>query len=216
MVTKDESCVFDFIYYFDGATRANKELIGATRFMAGCELAKIFKLKADIVAAVPNTAFEVARGYAYESKIEFSEIILVKKDYGRYFTQETAEQRELVVGDKFIFMPEQIKGKRIILIDDSLVRGATMKRVVSKLRELGAKAIHVLLASPAVIKPCEKLKVSDEKELAAFEMSTQQICQYIQADTLHFLPFDRVSYIYGNNKEFCSRCLSDNPHKNEK
>lgn len=207
---KDLACGFEVIYYFNSATSTDREKVGAIRFQAGCELAKIFRVKGDIVVPVPNTAREVAKGYSYASGIMLSEVIQAKVKSGRYFTQPTAEERERVANEKFMYSPEKIKGKNIILIDDSIVRGATTKIVIKRLREYGANKIHMLVASSPVINPCERLMVGTKSELIANNRTIGQICEIIGADTLHFLPLDIALQIYGNGggKKICLDCFN--------
>ena len=202
------ACGFEVIYYFNSAQSTDRESVGATRFQAGCELAKIFRTKGDIVVPVPNTAREVAKGYSYVSGIKFADVILAKKEYGRYFTKKTPEERERVANEKFIYLPEEIKGKEIVLIDDSIVRGTTTRSVIRNLREYGATKIHMLVASSPVINTCEKIMVASKGELIATNKTIGQIRKEIGADTLHYLPLDIAQEIYGGNKKLCLECFS--------
>jgi amidophosphoribosyltransferase len=204
---KDTTCGFELIYYFNSAQSMDKESVGATRFQAGCELAKIFGVKGDIVVPVPNTAREVAKGYSYTSGIRFCEVILAKKEVGRYFTKPTVEERERVASEKFVYLADEIKGKEIVLIDDSIVRGTTTRIVISHLREHGATKVHMLVASSPVINVCEKIMVSSRNELIATNKTIGQICKEIGADTLHYLPLDIAQEIYGGNKQICLECF---------
>jgi len=207
-IAKDAACGFELIYYFNSAQSTDRESVGATRFQAGCELAKIFGIKGEIVVPVPNTAREVAKGYCYASGVKFCEVILAKKDLGRYFTKTTPEERERVANEKFVYLAEEINGKEIILIDDSIVRGITTKIVIRRLRELGASKIHMLVASPPVINTCEKILVTSKAELIAASKTIGQIRKEIGADTLHYLPLDIAQEIYGGNKLLCLDCFS--------
>jgi amidophosphoribosyltransferase len=207
-IAKDAACGFELIYYFNSAQSTDRESVGATRFQAGCELAKIYGIKGDIVVPVPNTAREVAKGYSYVSGIKFGEVILAKKECGRYFTKKTQEEREKVANEKFIYLPEEIKGKEVILIDDSIVRGTTTRSVIRHLREYGASKIHMLVASSPVINTCEKIMVASRGELIATDKTIGQIRKEIGADTLHYLPLDIAQEIYGGNKKLCLDCFS--------
>lgn len=207
MKTKDMTCVFDVVYYFNDVAKVNGESVGAARFHAGCELAQLFDVKGDLVAAVPSTAVEVAKGYSHESGIPFCEIISVKPNALRSFGQASQEAREKVVNEKFIFQPDDINGKRIILLDDSIVRGTTMKIVVKKLRDLGAKEIHVLSASPAVVNTCETLNVFDKEELISNNRTLEQVRKMLGVDTLHYLPIEKIAHVYGTNQKICSKCF---------
>jgi len=206
--TKDTACGFELIYYYNSAQSTDRESVGATRFQAGCELAKIFSVKGDIVVPVPNTAREVAKGYSYTSGIRFCEAILARKEFGRYFTKPTPEERERVASEKFVYVPEEVKGKEIILIDDSIVRGTTTRCVIRRLREHGASKIHMLVASSPVINICEKIFVASKSELIATNRTVGQIRKEIGADTLHYLPLDIAQEVYGGNKKLCLDCFS--------
>ena len=210
MKDKDAPCGFEFVYYFNSATSTDREKVGAIRFQAGCELAKIFRIKGDIVVPVPNTACEVAKGYSYASGIPYCEAIIANKDLGRYFTKTTQEERERTANEKFSFVPEEIKGKNIILVDDSIVRGITTINVIRKLRELGADKIHMLVASPPVLGPCDKIMVTSKDELIATNRTIGQIRDMIGADSLYYLPFDIATSIYGrgSSEKVCLACFS--------
>jgi len=212
MKDKNAPCGFELIYYFNAAAAgSNRESVGAIRFQAGCELAKIFCIKGDIVVPVPNTAREVAQGYAYSSDIKYVEAIIANPKYGRYFAQPTAEGREKVVNEKFSYLPEEIAGKDIVLVDDSIVRGSTTKIVIQKLRELGAGKIHMMVASSPVLSPCERLQVKSRAELVATDRTIGQIRDMIGADSLYYLPLDIALGIYGSRsegEEVCLDCFS--------
>ena len=205
---KDKACGFELIYYFNSTQSTDRESVGATRFQAGCELAKIFGIKGDIVVPVPNTAREVAKGYSYASGVKFGDVIHAKKDLGRYFTKTTHEERERTANEKFIYLPEDIKGKVIILIDDSIVRGTTTRNVIRHLREYGASKIHMLVASSPVINVCAKIMVTSRNELIATNKTVGQIRKDIGADTLHYLPLEIAQEIYGGSEEICLDCFS--------
>ena len=206
--SQTKPCGFELIYYFNSLESADRETVGAVRFQAGCELAKIFGVKGDIVAPVPNTAREVAQGYSYASGIELCEVIIANKTLGRYFVQKTQEERERVVNEKFTYLPQEIKGKNIVLIDDSIVRGTTTKNIIRRLREFGANKIHMLISSPPVLSPCDKLMIASKDELIATNKTIGQIRAQIGADTLHFLPLEIAESIYKGDRDICLECFS--------
>lgn len=206
--TEDQTCGFELIYYFNSTESADKEIVGAVRFQAGCELAKIYGVKGDIVVPVPNTAREVAKGYSYASNIKYCEAIRANPELGRYFVQKTQAERERVVNEKFIYDAKEIKGKNVLLIDDSIVRGTTIRTVIRRLREHGASKIHMLVASAPVINTCARLMVTTRDELIATNKTIGQICKAIGADTLHYLPLDIAVDIYGSSKNTCLACFS--------
>jgi amidophosphoribosyltransferase len=206
--TEDLACGFELIYYFNSTESSDRESIGAIRFQAGCELSKIFGIKGDVVIPVPNTAREVAKGYSYASGIKLFEAIHANPEMGRHFVQPTQAQREYVANEKYTYDKDEIKGKNIVLIDDSIVRGTTVKSVIQRLREYGANKIHMLVASSPVISPCDRLMVMSRDELIATNKTIGQIRNAIGADTLHYLPLDIAVEIYAGNKKMCLACFS--------
>ena len=201
-------CAMEYVYF----ARADSEIDGINvhnaRKRCGMFMAKKDKdTKADIVIGVPDSSTSAAIGYAQESKIPY-EIGLIKNRYvGRTFIQPTQAKRERGVKMKLSAVTSIVKDKDIILIDDSIVRGTTSKRIIQLLKEAGAKKIHVRIASQAIKFPCiYGVDTSSYEELIAASMNNDQLCQVIGADSLRFM--DRDDMIKAlQNEQLCCACF---------
>ena len=151
-------------------------------------LANEAEIEADMVVGVPNSSLSAASGYAEESGIPY-EMGLVKNQYvARTFIQPTQELREQGVRMKLSAVRGVVEGKRVIMVDDSIVRGTTSRRIVNLLKEAGAKEVHLRIASPPLKYPCfYGIDIQTRKELIAANMSVEEIKDYIEADSLSFL-----------------------------
>ena len=167
----------------------------------GARLAKESPVDADMVIGVPNSSLSAAGGYAETSGIP-NEMGLIKNQYvARTFIQPTQELREQGVRMKLSAVRGVVKGKRVIVIDDSIVRGTTSKRIVRLLREAGAKEVHMRISSPPLKYPCfYGIDIQTTKELIAAKHSVEQIREYIGADSLAFLSLDGLVESIGLNK----------------
>ena len=165
-------------------------------------------LQADIVIGVPDSSLSAAMGYSEESGLPY-EMGLVKNRYvGRTFIEPTQAQRDMGVKMKLSANASVIQNKRIVLLDDSLVRGTTSKRIVLLLKEAGAKEVHVRIASPAILYPCfYGVDISSRKELISTQMSRDDLCAYLHADSLSFLSIQEMEEAYGGSS-FCFSCFS--------
>ena len=163
-------------------------------------------LQADIVIGVPDSSISAASGYAEESGLPY-EMGLIKNRYvARTFIQPTQQLRDRGVRMKLSAIRSIVEGKRIVLIDDSIVRGTTSKRIVQLLKEAGAKAIHMRIASPMICSPCfYGVDTSTKEELIAARKSVDELCRYINADSLRFLTIDELRSI--SNGGLCTACF---------
>jgi amidophosphoribosyltransferase len=207
---KDGMCVFEFIYF----ARPDSVIAGASvhtaRQCAGAFLAKEYPVDADVVIGVPDSGLDAALGYSKQSNIPY-DIGLIKNRYiGRTFIQPSQEERDNSVRIKLNTIESTIKGKRVVLIDDSIVRGTTMRRIVKLVRETGAKEIHLRISSPPFVNPCYFGTDIDSREnLIACNMSKDEIKSYLGADSLGFLSVENVTKIADNAKcGFCDGCFS--------
>ena len=210
---KGSVCVFEYIYFarpdsiIDGASVEN------ARIEAGKFLAKENPVDADIVIGVPDSGLDAALGYSRESGIPYA-IGFVKNRYiGRSFIQPSQTQRESAVRIKLNVIKENVKDKRVIMIDDSIVRGTTCASIVNLLREAGAKEVHMRVSSPAFKHPCYfGTDVDDEENLIACKYdTTQEIANAIGVDSLAYLSVDATSKIAKNaNVGFCNGCFTGN------
>ncbi|EIK81117.1 amidophosphoribosyltransferase [Gardnerella vaginalis 55152] len=194
-------CSMEFIYF----ARPDSDIYGinvhSARKRMGAQLAKESPVDADMVIGVPNSSLSAAAGYAEASGIP-NEMGLIKNQYvARTFIQPTQELREQGVRMKLSAVRGVVKNKRVIVIDDSIVRGTTSKRIVRLLREAGAKEVHMRISSPPLKYPCfYGIDIQTTKELIAAKHSVEQIRQYIEADSLAFLSLDGLVESIGLNK----------------
>ena len=166
---------------------------------------------ADIVAAVPDSGIDAALGYSKESKIPYDLVFTKSKYIGRTFIQNTQNKRKKLVALKLNPLKNSIKGKRIVLIDDSIVRGNTLIGIIKTLRKAGAKEIHLRIAAPAFIDICYFGTDIDSKEnLIANGRTVEEIREIIGADTLEYLSIDNLKKISKGCKmeDFCMGCFT--------
>lgn len=209
-------CIFEFVYF----ARPDSVLLGKNVYQMrkniGIELAKEVQCQADVVVPVPDSGVPAGIGFAMQSKIPF-ELGIIRNHYvGRTFIEPTDKIRHFGVKLKHNANTATIKDKRVILIDDSIVRGTTSKKIVQLIREAGAKEIIMLIASPPTISPCfYGVDTPDKKDLIASHMSRDEICQMIGADKLFYLSIDGLYRAISQTKrdsnqpQFCDACFTD-------
>ncbi|WP_281951506.1 amidophosphoribosyltransferase [Nitrosophilus kaiyonis] len=208
---KPHKCIFEFIYF----ARPDSYIFGKSVYKArkamGRELAREFPVEADMVVPVPDSGLAAAIGYSEESGIPF-ELGIIRNHYvGRTFIEPTQEIRDLKVKMKLNPIKELIKGKRLVVIDDSIVRGTTSRKIVNILKEAGAKEVHMRISSPPTTGPCfYGVDTPTKEELIASHMNTEQIREYIGADTLAYLSIDGLLRSVGNDLSYCMGCFDGN------
>jgi len=205
-------CVFEHVYFARPDSDVFEQNVYAMRKNMGKELAKIEPIEADMVIPVPDGGIPSALGYAQESGIPFEMGIMRNHYIGRTFIEPTQEIRNLKVKMKLSPIQNKIKGKRLVVIDDSIVRGTTSKRIVKMLRDAGAKEVHMRIASPATIGPCYYgVDTPTKEELIAANHSVEEICKYIEADSLAYLSIEGIIKAIKDKKEnYCFACFDDN------
>lgn len=208
--SKKALCVFEYIYF----ARPDSEIEGCSvhlaRQKAGAFLAQQHPVEADVVIGVPDSGLDAAMGYAKESGIPYGLGFIKNKYIGRSFIQPTQAQRESDVRIKLNVVPSTIKGKRVVMIDDSIVRGTTCARIVNQLREAGAKEVHVRVSAPPFLFPCYFGTDIDSKEnLIANNHTVEEICEIIGADSLGFLSVENVLQLAdGCPLDLCAACFN--------
>ncbi|MDP0492866.1 MAG: amidophosphoribosyltransferase [Fusobacterium sp. JB021] len=205
--TQSKMCAMEYIYLARPDSNIDGINVHSSRRKCGRVLAEEFPCEnADIVIGVPDSSLSAAMGYSDGSKLPY-EIGLIKNRYiGRTFIQPTQEEREKGVKMKLSPVSNTIKGKSIVLVDDSIVRGTTSKYIIKLLKEAGAKEVHVRIASPAMIAPCfYGVDTSSLKDLISARMSVEELRDYIGADSLAFLSNEGLKKGLGNN--ICSACF---------
>lgn len=187
-IVEQHTCVFEYIYFAYPTSVIDGQSVSEARVAMGRQLAKETQYEADIVMPIPNSGTLSARGYAEASGIPYREGLVRNPRVLRTFIEPNQLSREEAVRNKFSVIPEVVQGKRIVLIDDSIVRGTTSRYIVSMLRQAGAKEIYLCLASEPVRYPCYfGIDTSDAEELLGHRYSIEEIRQYIGVDRLYYL-----------------------------
>jgi len=178
----------------------------------GKSLAKEHPVDADIVIGVPDSAIPAAIGYSNESKIPYTEGLIRNRYVGRTFISPNQKLRELGVKTKFNVLNRIVKDQRIILIDDSIVRGTTTSRVIEMIKNAGAKEIHMRVSSPPITSPCFfGVDMATTSELIANKFNIEEIRKIIGADTLGFLSIDSLQQSVNSKKNnYCKACFTGN------
>ena len=208
---KKGMCVFEYIYFARPDSILEGMSVHEFREKAGRFLATQMPVDADIVAAVPDSGIDAALGYSKESKIPYDLVFTKSKYIGRTFIQNTQNKRKKLIALKLNPLKNSIKGKRIVLIDDSIVRGNTLIGIIKTLRKAGAKEIHLRIAAPAFIDICYFVTDIDSKEnLIANGRTVEEIREIIGADTLEYLSIDNLKEITKgcNIDGFCMGCFT--------
>lgn len=206
---KKSLCVFEYIYF----ARPDSEIEGCpvhlARKKAGAFLAQEHPVEADVVIGVPDSGIDAAIGYAEASEIPYGLGFIKNKYIGRSFIQPTQAQRESDVRIKLNVIPSTVKGKRVIMIDDSIVRGTTSARIVKQLRDAGAREVHVRVSAPPFRHPCYfGVDIDSADNLIANHHSLEEICKIIGADSLGYLSTDSVRHLAdGCPLDFCTACF---------
>lgn len=205
-------CIFEHIYFARPDSVINKLSVHDARFMAGEILAKEHPVEADVVIGAPDSGLDAAQGYAHASGIPY-EIGFIKNRYiGRTFIQPTQNQRERAVSIKLNPIASVVKGKRVVLVDDSIVRGTTSYHIISSLKRAGAKEVHMRISSPPFIYPCYfGTDIPNREDLVANNLSIQEIGKMIGASSLGYLTAENLSRIAGKlDCGYCDACFSGN------
>ena len=206
--SKEARCVFEYIYFarpdsvFDGVS------VYHSRLTAGRSLAKDSPVEADLVVGVPESGNAAALGYAMESGIPYGTAFVKNTYVGRTFIKPKQSSRESAVKIKLNVLKEAVAGKRVIMIDDSIVRGTTSALIVNMLREAGAKEVHVRISAPPFLHPCYfGTDVPAEDQLIAHNRTVEEICQLIGADSLAFLKLERLHEM-AEGLPICTACFN--------
>jgi len=199
-------CAFEYIYFARPDSVIDGKSVYKTRENMGKELAKNdfnSSIKADMVVPVPDSGVPAALGYAQQSGIPF-ELGIIRNHYvGRTFIEPTQEMRNLKVKMKLNPMRSLIEGKSLLVIDDSIVRGTTSKRIVKMLKEAGALEVHFRVASPMIQHPCfYGIDTPTKEELINARMTKDEVCEYIEADSLEYLTIDNLKDSLGRDRNY--------------
>lgn len=198
-------CVFEYIYFSRPDSKIDGQSVHTARITAGRILAETHPVAADLVIGVPDSGLDAALGYSRESGIPY-DIGLIKNKYiGRTFIAPNGRADQVHI--KLSAVGDVVRGRRIVLIDDSIVRGTTCARIVSLLRAAGAKEIHMRVSAPPFLYPCfYGTDVDSRENLIAVDHTPEEIARLIGADSLGFLPVERLSELAGG-RAYCSACF---------
>ncbi|MDD6797729.1 MAG: amidophosphoribosyltransferase [Clostridia bacterium] len=208
---KKAGCIFEYIYFARPDSSIDGVSVYESRINAGRILAKTHPVDADIVVGVPESGNAAALGYSLESGIPYG-VAFVKNSYvGRTFIKPKQAMRESSVKIKLNVLSEVVKGKRVIMIDDSIVRGTTSERIVRMLKNAGATEVHVRISSPPFMHPCYYgTDIPSGDQLIAHNHTVDEICTMIGADSLGYLGVDDLSEMICGNKDYCDACFTGN------
>ena len=208
--TKKSFCLFEYVYLARPDSVFNKQLVHQVRQRSGELLAHESPVGADLVVAVPDSGTSAAIGYSKASGIPYGEVLIKNRYIGRTFIQPEHRIREMGVRIKFNPLREIVKGKRIIIVDDSIVRGTTIKKIVKILKSCEAKKVHIRVCSPPVTHPCYfGIDTPDKKQLIASRMNIKEIEKFIGADSLSYLSLDGLIKASGlRSNSLCTACFN--------
>jgi amidophosphoribosyltransferase len=205
-------CIFEYVYFARPDSLLYGRNVYSVRKQQGRALARECPVDADIVVPVPDSGNAAALGYAEEAGLPF-EMALVRSHYiGRTFIEPRQSIRHFGVKIKFNPVAELLKGKRIVLVEDSLVRGTTLRKVIPMLRQAGAREVHMRIAAPPTTNSCfYGIDTPTREELLASHQTVEEIRRYITADSLAYLSWDGLySFVGGNREGYCDACFTGN------
>ena len=203
-------CIFEYVYFARPDSTIDGVNVNQSRRRMGAILAReTGVLDVDIVIPVPDSGTTAAIGYAEACGKPFTQGILKNRYTTRTFIQPTQEMRERMVSLKLSPIREEINGKKVAVVDDSIVRGTTSKRLVALLRERGAKEVHVLITCPPVLYPCYYgIDTAERDKLIAVNKTLEEIREYIDADSVHYISLDGLYEAVGDKNDYCAACLN--------
>ena len=208
---KPSMCIFEYIYFARPDSIVDGASVHEARVRAGAFLALEHPVQADVVIGVPDSGLDAALGYAKQSGIPYGIGLLKNKYIGRTFIAPGQAAREDLVKIKLNPIAETVRGKRVVLIDDSIVRGTTSARIVRLIREAGAKEVHFRVSAPPFLNPCYYGTDIDSREnLIACQHSIEEIAQIVGADTLGYLSVENALKLaggIGSESSFCAACF---------
>ncbi|HIC11820.1 MAG TPA: amidophosphoribosyltransferase [Sulfurimonas sp.] len=205
-------CIFEYVYFARPDSTVYGQSVYQMRKNMGQALASVEPIEADVVIPVPDGGVPAAIGYSQKSGIPYELGIMRNHYIGRTFIEPTQEMRDLKVKMKLSPMIDVIKGKRVIVVDDSIVRGTTSRRIIRMLKEAGASEVHMRVSSPPTTDPCfYGVDTPSKDKLIASNMTNQEICDYIEADSLAYLDEDSLLKSVNSTvdeEKYCTACFT--------
>lgn len=206
---KKALCSFEYVYFSRPDSTIDGKYVFSVRKNLGAKLAQKDEKTYDVVAPVPDSGIPAAIGYAHEKGMNYTNVLMKNKYIGRTFISPNQEQRDIQLRLKLNVLTEEVKGKSIVLIDDSIVRGTTMKKLIFQLKDAGAREVHVRISSPPVMHSCYfGIDTPSKKSLIGANYSVEEICKHIGADSLKFLTPDDLVDAIGDNEALCRACFT--------
>ena len=204
-------CVFEWIYFLHGSSTSSHQSVADMRRRFGCELAAEAPVAADLIVPVPDSAIHAAEGYAMAAGLYLRHAITRSRYLGRTFIEQDSRRRTARAAMKYFIEAAAVRGRRLVLIDDSLVRGTTLALLVKRLRAAGAAEIHIRIASPPFAHPCYfGVDTPSREELRAAAATPEKIAETIGADSLRYLSVAGLYHALtdGNRRGFCDACFT--------
>jgi len=207
---KSSMCIFEYVYFARHDSVLDGYSVYEARKEAGKLLARYYPVKADIVSGVPDSGNVAARGYSEESGVPFVEALARNRYVGRTFIQPDQRQRENSLSVKMNALRGNVRGKRVVLIDDSIVRGTTMRKIIKMLRDAGANEVHIRICSPIIKHPCHLgIDIQTYSQLIGAYKDEEQICESLGADSVRYLTIDQLLSTCADAKTgFCLGCFN--------
>lgn len=208
--TKRAHCMFEYVYFARPDSILDDRNVYEVRLNIGRSLSREYSADADVVMPVPDSAITASIGYSRESGLPYGEGLIKNRYVGRTFIMPTQQERENSVRLKMNPVKSELNGKKIVLIDDSIVRGTTSKATVNVLKEAGVKEIHLRIGCPPIISPCYYgIAMATKKELIASNKEIEEIREYLGVDSLGYLSVESLVECIGIPKdELCTGCLT--------
>lgn len=205
---KQARCIFEYIYFARTDSTIDGINVYHSRILAGKALAKSYPVEADLVVGVPDSGLVAAKGYSEESGIPYGMAFHKNSYVGRTFIKPKQSERESSVKIKLSVLSEVVRGKRIIMVDDSIVRGTTSANIIKMLKAAGATEVHVRISSPPFLHPCYfGTDVPSNEQLIAHTHTQEQICEMIGADSLGYMEIPKLREMVGDLK-YCDACFT--------
>ena len=209
---KSSLCIFEHLYFARPDSIIDSQSVYAARILAGRELRREHPIDADVVIGVPDSGLVAAKGYSLESGIPYNQGFIKNRYIGRTFISPGQVTRSKAVRIKLNPLQATVKDKRVVMIDDSIVRGTTVVQIIKLLRDAGATEVHVLSSAPKFISPCYfGTDIPSKEELFACQHTTEEMCRIIGADSLGFLSLEGLKNIAPDSTcGFCDACFTEN------
>lgn len=206
---KEKACIFEHVYFSRPDSLVFGNYVETVRRRSGEIMGREAPVEADLVCSVPDSSNTAALGFSRATGIPF-ELALIRNHYvGRTFISPTQKVRDMSVRIKFNPVKEVVDGKRVVVIDDSIVRGTTMRKLVKLIKQAGAKEVHLRIASPPVTNPCfYGIDTPVRNELIAASHTVQEIATYLRVDSLHYLSLEGLMEAAGGNERYCDACFT--------